>query len=522
MLSSDKLQLEPYRGYNIFSTLLSYFNVVWQSINDPFHEISNTVKDIFRLLMSSDADRGKGMKFSAKRKAYEVDKLGRFQGGRPPFQASRPRLDAIDSFVKSSRFRLPSCWPAIPSVFEGFGKLKGAERLLLAGPLGAYFLQFVDCRDDIKDLLVTLLMLLAALMSKTHTRQTVDTIERKLRRVLAELEGLLPTYWTNSVKHHLLHLPDFIRRCGPFKTHSMLVFERFHTIFKKLVRNSKLSCMTASIANNYSRLVNTDFWCLRRGGVAPASASFRSTLSGSVNVDWGGSVVKPLTGKRVHRTLSDRKKGQLQDMYATRNQTYNLLRKRYRQDMKSNNVRSNSGVGRKRQRAVYDAAQLPSAWVPTDGLGALTATEQSWLSMTTDVECVTGATVNTFYTFRTQKSELTNNTDNSAIKATRYSRQGVRGAESNTACYAWIVDMFVHRVCPESDELVVCEGNWANLLPTKSKVGQPVVRIDPGSYFNTNGKFVALVDCAPYNLALLPNSLTDPDCTEFSVVDRGY
>lgn len=142
--------------------------------------------------------------------------------------------------------------------------------------------------------------------------------------------------------------------------------------------------------------------------------------------------------------------------------------------------------------------------------------------MTADVECVTGATVNKFYTFRTQKSELTNNTDNSAIKATRYSRQGVRGAESNTACYAWIVDMFVHRVCPESDELVVCEGNWANLLPTKSKVGQPVVRIDPGSYFNTNGKFVALVDCAPYNLALLPNSLTDPDCTEFSVVDRGY
>ena len=191
-----------------------YFNVVWQSINDPFHEIANTVKDTFRLLMSSDADKAKGMKFSGKRKHYEKDTLGRFQGGRPPFQASGPNRDAIDAFVQSSRFRLPSVWPAIPSLFEGFGKLKGAERLLLAGPLGVFFLQFVDCREDIRDLLVCLLVLLAQLMAKTHTRQTVDKLETDLWRVLAELETLLPTYWSNSVKHHLCHLPDFIEFGG--------------------------------------------------------------------------------------------------------------------------------------------------------------------------------------------------------------------------------------------------------------------------------------------------------------------
>ena len=293
-LSETELKLEPYRGFNIFSTMLMYFNVVWQSINDPFHEIANTVKDTFRLLMSSDADKAKGMKFSGKRKHYEKDTLGRFQGGRPPFQASGPNQDAIDGFVQSARFRLPSVWPAIPSLFEGFGKLKGAERLLLAGPLGICFLQFVDCREDIRDLLVSLLVLLAQLMAKKHTRQTVDKLETDLWRVLAELETVLPMYWSNSVKHHLCHLPDFIRRCGPFKTHSMLVFERFHTIFKKLVKNCKLSCMNASIANNYSKLVNADFWHLRRGGVAPDSAGFRSTISGSVNVNWKGSISSTL------------------------------------------------------------------------------------------------------------------------------------------------------------------------------------------------------------------------------------
>ena len=80
--------------------------------------------------------------------------------------------------------------------------------------------------------------------------------------------------------------------------------------------------------------------------------------------------------------------------------------------MKTNRVRGNSNGERKRQRKVYDSAQLPGAWVPTDGLGALTVTERSWLSMSDEVECIRGATVNTIYNFRTQRSELTNSTDN--------------------------------------------------------------------------------------------------------------
>jgi hypothetical protein len=204
-------------------------------------------------------------------------------------------------------------------------------------------------------LLVALLVLLEQLQAKSHLAGSIDVLEKKLRRVLGELEILLPTYWSNSVEHHLLHLPDFIRRCGPFKTHSMLVFERFHTIFKKLVRSSKLSNMLSSITKHYSMLVNADMWRLRRGGVAPASSAFQSTMSGSVNVDWGRSIVVPLVCGRKPGVMSDRDLGQVQDMYAVRDASYRALRARYRKDMKKNHCRGNTGQ-RKRQKFFYDVS----------------------------------------------------------------------------------------------------------------------------------------------------------------------
>jgi hypothetical protein len=349
----------------------------------------------------------------------------------------------------------------------------------------------------------------------------VDKLERELRKVLAELEFLLPTYWSNSVKHHLLHLPDFIRRCGPFKTHSMLVFERFHTIFKKLVRNSKLSCMNGSIANHYSKLVNADFWRLRQGGVAPASSAFQSTISGSIHVDWGKSNVKPLSGKRVDRTPSDRDLAQVQDMYADRDDQYSALRSRYRREMKTRHCNRGSRQERKRQRKAYDKAQLPAAWVPADGGRELTPVEQSWLSMTAEVKCIAGARVNVKYMFRTRLSEQTNSTDNSVVKMWRYSRSG--NEERNTENYAWILDMFVHELYQGGPSLVILEGNWTDVeLPGIPGVRLPVVNKNPESYFNTNGRFVALEDCVPYNLALLPNDLSDRDGTQYSVIDRGF
>ena len=299
----------------------------------------------------------------------------------------------------------------------------------------------------------------------------------------------------------------------------MLVFERFHLIFKKLVQNSKLSCMNASIAGNYSKLLNADFWNLRRGGVAAASSAFQSTISGSVSVDWESSSIILLSGATVKRTLTVRELAQLQDMHAVRNERYSALRHRYRQEMKTYHCRG-SQRERKRQRKAYDKSQLPAVWVPRCG-SQLTSEEQSWLSMVenADVECVKGAKINGKFTFRTRRSEETNATDNSVVKAWRYSGD----EDENKACYAWIVDMFIHQMHPGGPAVLILEGNWLDVLPNGSSVvGLPVVRENYQSYFNNEGPFFALVDCAPYNLVLLPNDLSDQDCRDYSVVDREY
>lgn len=87
-LTAEQLKLEPYRGYNIFTTLLGmYFDIVKMSINDPFHMIINTIKDIFRLIARKSKSYGKGMAWTEKRKKYERNKLGRFKDKQIPFQA---------------------------------------------------------------------------------------------------------------------------------------------------------------------------------------------------------------------------------------------------------------------------------------------------------------------------------------------------------------------------------------------------------------------------------------------------
>ena len=83
--------------------------------------------------------------------------------------------------------------------------------------------------------------------------------------------------------------------------------------------------------------------------------------------------------------------------------------------------------------------------------------------------------------------------------------------------------MFVHELYQGGPSLVILEGNWTDVeLPGISGVRLPVVNENAHSYFNTNGRFVALEDCVPYNLALLPNDLSDRGGTQYSVIDRGF
>jgi hypothetical protein len=68
-LKYEELLKEPYHNVDLFSRLLPYFDKVLQNVNDPMHEISNTLKDVFGLLVN---EKNAPMYFSTSRRMVEV------------------------------------------------------------------------------------------------------------------------------------------------------------------------------------------------------------------------------------------------------------------------------------------------------------------------------------------------------------------------------------------------------------------------------------------------------------------
>ena len=145
-LSKEQLALEAYHGYNVWTETLKYWDQVFQNINDPFHEIANTIRDIFNILRSNNGKSG-GQHFSVKRRDFERE-YGRFtnddesKNWRPDFQTSLDAQRLIDKFVQSRVLRLPTGWPAARYVFDKLNRLSCSELLLMAGP-GSIFSTFL-------------------------------------------------------------------------------------------------------------------------------------------------------------------------------------------------------------------------------------------------------------------------------------------------------------------------------------------------------------------------------------------
>ena len=148
-------------------------------------------------------------------------------------------MAAVDAFVQSGRMRLPSSWPRVRYAFQYLNRLSCSELLSLAGPLGLYLLGFTDITEEVRSVFADLLCCLEDLQAKSQPKASLKQLQTALVATLAEAEVHLPVYWNTIVKHVLIHLTNFIERCGPFKAHSMAGYERFHTLFKKLIRGRK-------------------------------------------------------------------------------------------------------------------------------------------------------------------------------------------------------------------------------------------------------------------------------------------
>ena len=250
--------------------------------------------------------------------------------------------DFLDELVKSLRH--PTQWPDLCYMFDKHHRLGSAEFLLFAGPLGVYLLQFCEFGiPTLKPLLIDLLFVLEMLQARVHTDATLELCQQELVRVLSDLEIILPLCWNSNVIHVLLHLCKFIKACGPFHTHSMLSFERWHTVFKKLIRSTHH--IMASIRNHYAMYWSTNIWQSESMlGDQWLSHPYRSTTTSRVDNDYDDIVFH--MGKRQRRGALPIGNGeafvQVQDQWAVVHKDYDELRDRYRRFTHTHTTQLNS------------------------------------------------------------------------------------------------------------------------------------------------------------------------------------
>ena len=495
--NASDLNKETMRGNNNLSLLFNT-DSVYQNIIDPAHQISNTVKDWLCLLRKT-----KGTCYIGNKRKRFCNSMGQTTPGKRPGWEGSPKVTAWvdDVLLAAVRGRLPSKWPALSP--KGLSTLSTSARMLLAGDLGKYFLQFYDIEEEYKTLFADLLFCLERLQRYKHTTSSLRKLEINIQDVLAKCEHSLPPVWCSGVKHYNLHLCDFIRRCGPFQDHNMLAFERWHTLFKRLARG-RLNIL-ASIHTHWSMVLASAAWRMEsQGGLEWTMNGFSSSLAGAREVDY---TLRVVVAKGAHNEvqLTCDDYAQVQDLWACFDREYDNLRDKYR---------SYIGERRGHQNSI---SQLPADLSDTT-IRRLQLTEKqlSCLNMTPTAYSVDTADFNSLpFCTVSYCSDL--QYDDSVIK------QMYEDSEEKSerrAAYAWIKRLLIHELYPGGPSAVVIDGEWLDVLPVKGPTGLTLVRKNEDNAFNRTCRFTFLKNCEPQNGALLPQDPADPGCIVFSVVDR--
>ena len=155
--------------------------------------------------------------------------------------------------ASGKHLKAPKEWPAFKKFFSKCSLLKTSELLLHAGPVGAYFFQFLDIDDDIKRNMIAALKLLEMRTRKSSTPGDRAILRRDLPITFTRLELALPVYTQTMVVHYLVfHAVEHLEETGPFHVSNMLDMERFQTVLKRCAKAKKNTM--ASVVNNYSLL----------------------------------------------------------------------------------------------------------------------------------------------------------------------------------------------------------------------------------------------------------------------------
>ena len=208
--------------------------------------------------------------------------------------------------------------------------------MLYAGPVGAYFFQFLDIDEEIKRDMIHVLCLLEVIMRKSSIPRDRAILRKELPVAFTRLELALPVYIQTAVVHYLVyHAVDHLEETGPFHVTNMLDTERFQTVFKSCAKGKKH--MMQSIVNNYqllqsslnSRLQSTDDWAVR-----PCESSTAAYLHQADSADRADRFYTP-KGASSSRRLADDVFVALLKLWRIHSPDYSALVERFEAEQKN-------------------------------------------------------------------------------------------------------------------------------------------------------------------------------------------
>jgi hypothetical protein len=291
---------------------------------------------------------------------------------RPKWKASTKVLKAIE--LASLRLKAPKEWASFRGVFTR-PKIKVSSHMLYAGPVGAYFFQFLDIDEEIKRDMIHVLCLLELIMRKSSIPRDRAILRKELPVAFTRLELALPVYIQTAVVHYLVyHAVDHLEETGPFHVTNMLDTERFQTVFKSCAKGKKH--MMQSIVNNYqllqsslnSRLQSTDDWAVR-----PCESSTSAYLHQANSADRADRFYTP-KGAPSSRRLADDLFVALLKLWRIHSPEYSALVDRFEAEQKNH---------RKNKRLNCLVSNIAD-WRPTNKL--LTPTQLRWVTMQSHVK----------------------------------------------------------------------------------------------------------------------------------------
>lgn len=201
------------------------------------------------------------MHFSKQRRDFEMHRdPPRVYGKRPPWQASKGRLKAVEDIMHS--LKVPKGWPPLPASMDAMSTMKLEQALAFAGDIGRYLLGLLDIDPLIHKYLQDYLVVLRDCQQKTPKIPLKD-IKARLRETCAALEAILPAFWNSITKHFAGHLDMFQKLWGCFWAANELIHERVMAKLKRLAKHGNRNRM-ATLAKNWDIFQTANFWLLKR------------------------------------------------------------------------------------------------------------------------------------------------------------------------------------------------------------------------------------------------------------------